>query len=269
MNRRTFLLTSGISLGLGFPACLWAESAGDSRLRKWSVQVDGIQRDALISVPKPAWFNPSPVVFVFHGHGGSAHQAALSFDLAREWPQAICVYMQGLNTPGRLTDPEGRQTGWQQSLGEQNDRDLKFFDATLLQLQKEFNVDSKRIYSTGHSNGGAFTYLLWETRPEQFAAFAPSGAATPRAGQLKPKPAIHIAGQSDRLVRFEWQNRTMEMIRKNNGCALQGEEQGSFCIKYPSRSGTPFVAYIHPGGHEFPAQAPALMVRFFKENVLP
>jgi polyhydroxybutyrate depolymerase len=31
-------------------------------------------------------------------------------------------------------------------------------------------------------------------------------------------------------------------------------------------SGTPVVTFIHPGGHQFPAEAPALVAKFFKEH---
>ena len=74
---------------------------------------------------------PTPVVFVFHGHGGHALNVVRSFAMNRHWPEAISVYMQGLNTPGRLTDPQGKVPGWQMRLGDQHDRDLKFFDAVL------------------------------------------------------------------------------------------------------------------------------------------
>ncbi len=54
----------------------------------------------------------------------------------KHWPEAIVVYMQGLNTPGALTDPDGKRPGWQKTFGDQGDRDLKFFDAVLATLRK-------------------------------------------------------------------------------------------------------------------------------------
>ena len=104
------------------------------------------------------------------------------------WPEAVVVYMQGLSTPGRLTDPEGKKPGWQSAAGDQGDRDLKFFDALLATLKQEYKIDERRIYSTGHSNGGGFTYLLWSARPNMFAAVAPSAAVAARQlKDLKPK----------------------------------------------------------------------------------
>jgi polyhydroxybutyrate depolymerase len=129
--------------------------------RHWDV--DGVRREALVVTPADGE-DLAPVVFVFHGHGGTARQAARSFDLHTHWPEAIVVYPQGLPTPGRLTDPEGKRNGWQHAAGEQEDRDLKFFDAMLASLKSEHNIDESRIYCTGHSNGGGFTYLLWAAR---------------------------------------------------------------------------------------------------------
>src|SRR5580765_3430417 len=140
------------------------DSGTSSEFEHWEFKVDGVSREALAYIPSTAREALTPVVFVFHGHGGRAQNAARMFAMNRHWPEAISICMQGLNTPGRLTDKEGKAPGWQKGLGDQEDRDLKFFDAALARLKKDYKVDSKRIFSTGHSNGGAFTYLLWAER---------------------------------------------------------------------------------------------------------
>ena len=231
-------------------------------------QVDGVRREATICVPASAKATNIPVVFVFHGHGGNMRQAARSFAIERQWPEAIVVYMQGLNTPGRLTDPEGKRTGWQSAAGEQGDRDLKFFDVVLTRLKRDYQVDAKRVYSTGHSNGGGFTYLLWAERGDVFAAVAPSAAVARYPNRLKSKPAMHLAGEKDTLVKFAWQKAMMEAVRKVNGCEAEGEPWNVLCTLYPSKGGTPLVTFIHPGGHEFSREAPALIVKFFQEHSL-
>jgi len=137
----------------------------------------------------------------------------------------------------------------------------------LARLKQDFKVDEKRIYCTGHSNGGAFTYLLWAERNSVFAAVAPSGSAAAQSlPKLKPKPCLHIAGEKDPLVKFEWQKLTMDAVRKVNGCEAEGKEWAKNCKTYASKDGTPLVTFIHPGGHTFPHEAPPLMVKFFKEH---
>lgn len=231
--------------------------------RTWTVE--GVERQALLVLPARGE-GPAPVVFVFHGHGGGMRQAARSFRIHEEWPEALVVYMQGLPTPG-MTDPQGVQAGWQRRMGDQGDRDLAFFDRVLAALREEHAIDESRIYATGHSNGGAFTYLLWAARPNVFAAYAPSAAP---AGwsllRLRPAPVLHIAGENDELVPFVWQRRTIDEIRGRNGCAHRGEAWGEGITHYPSKMGTPVVTFLHAGGHRFPREAPALIVRFFKEH---
>jgi len=170
--------------------------------------------------------------------------------------------------PAFLTDPDGKETGWQSRLGDQGDRDLKFFDAVLASLRHDYRVDEKRVYATGHSNGGSFTYLLWESRGDQFAAFAPSAAVAPRPlTTLKPKPVLHVAGEKDPLVKFAWQEMMIEALCRLNECG-PGQLWGKNCTLYPSKLGAPVVTFIHPGNHEFPAEAPALIVKFFKDPSL-
>src|SRR5687768_13981889 len=108
-----------------FVAGIVSSAAADTlNRREWDI--DGVTREALVYIPPGAKANNSPLVFAFHGHGGSMQGAARMFHIHELWPEAIAVYMQGLNTPGQLTDPEGKRPGWQRRPGDQADRDLKF-----------------------------------------------------------------------------------------------------------------------------------------------
>lgn len=226
-----------------------------------------MEREALVYVPVSAKKEAAPLVFAFHGHGGRMMGAVRMFRIHEVWPEAIVVYPQGLKTPGKLTDPEGKRPGWQSGAGNQEDRDLKFFDAMLADLSGKFKVDSKRIYSTGHSNGGAFTYLLWAERGEKLAAVAPSAAIGDRdLKKAKPLPVMHLAGANDPLVKFAWQKIMIGVVKRWNGCSEQGQEWADLATLYPSEDGAPLVTVTHPGGHEFLASAPELIARFFKSQ---
>lgn len=255
---------------------LATSSMCDAQLRRGSqielqsrtIQVGERTREYLLRVPRKS-SKPAPVMFGFHGHGGNARNAARTFHLEKHWPEAIVVYMQGIPTPGMLTDPEGKRNGWQSGPDTLEDRDLKFFDAVLEELKKDYKVDESRIYSTGHSNGGGFTYLLWATRPKVFAAVAPSAAAAGKVRKLiTPKPVMHLAGEKDILVKYRWQELTMAGIRRINQCEDEGKEWSRYGILYPSKLGTPVVTYIHPGTHKYPSEGSELIVKFFKEHQL-
>ena len=232
--------------------------------REWTV--DGVKREALLHVPAAAK-TAVPVVFVFHGHGGSMRQAAWSYPVHELWPEALVVYMEGLPTPGRLTDRAGDRNGWQAGPGAQGDRDLKFFDAVLRDLRQENPVDDRRIYAMGHSNGGGFTYLLWAMRGGVFAAYGPSAAVIGRDyPPLRPTPVIHVAGEKDPLVKFAWQQRMIGWLLRINQCDPHGQPAGKYLTLYSSKTGTPVMTYIHPGPHTFPPEATVQVVNFFKAH---
>ncbi|MSR70274.1 MAG: esterase [Phycisphaerales bacterium] len=208
-------------------------------------------------------------MFAFHGHGGSGRQFARSGEFHTAWPAAIVVYPQGLPTAG-MTDPKGLKAGWQSREGIQHDRDLKFFDAMLAGLKSQYKVDDRQIYSTGHSNGGGFTYLLWATRGEVFAAFGPSSAGTVGSpDDFIQRPLIHIAGESDAVVPVAFQQRTVNAARTLNECETEGTVWAEHCTLYPSKHGAPVVMCLQPGGHNYYEHATELIVRFFKEHQLP
>ncbi len=253
-----------LSLFVGF---FTLNSSAQDRLERREFDVDGIKREALVYVPESAKTKPAPVIFGWHGHGGNMATSAASYHFHKLWPEAIVVYGQGLKTPGRLTDPEGKKNGWQGLPEDQGDRDLKFFDVMLAKLHADYKIDDKRVFSSGHSNGGGFTYLLWATRGDKFAAMAPSAAfAAPQITKLlKPKPVLHVAGENDPLVKFAWQKLTMEELRKlNHTGAGKPWELDNNCTLYPSESGTQVITAIHPGTHNYPKEAPEVIVKFFK-----
>ncbi len=231
--------------------------------------VDGVERTAIVTpntapIPKEG----SPLVFVFHGHGGTARNSAQRFRIHAYWPEAIVVYMQGLPTvTGR--DPQGNRPGWQNTPGQHGDRDLKFFDAVLDWARKQYKIDANRIYACGHSNGGGMTYALWSARSNIIAAYAPSASVFGlKAANAKPKPALLIAGKGDDIVPFENQERNAGVVLKLNQCETQGKEVGETATLYHSKVGADTTVYIHSGGHQMPSNAGEMMVKFFKEQKL-
>lgn len=216
-----------------------------------------------------------PVVFVWHGHGGGMKHSARTFRIHELWPEAMVVYTQGLPTPG-MTDPQGKKNGWQRFEGDQDNRDLRFFDALLEELAKSYKVDRKRLYSMGHSNGAAFTYLIAMSRPGVLAAIAPSAAPARgvRAGllagdplaKIPPIPVMHIVGKDDKIVPKSWQIPTIEAFKKKNGCSADAKPWEPGCVIYESKSGAPVIVMEHEGGHTYPQVANERIVKFFQSH---
>ena len=70
------------------------------------------------------------------------------------------------------------------------------------------------------------------------------------------------------IVPFRGQQLNMAMVRRINGCEGEPQQWGDTkgALLYPSKNGTPFVSYIHCGGHNYATEAPGLIVRFLKEH---
>jgi polyhydroxybutyrate depolymerase len=186
------------------------------------------------------------------------------FRIHELWPEAIAVYMQGVPTKGYY-DPEGNRNGWQVSVGEVGDRDLKFFDAVYDRIMRRANGDASRVYACGHSNGGRFTYLLWSARGDRFAAFGPSAAPGFRVLKgAQPKPAFVMGGTEDRLVPFAAQRATIDEIKRLNGVSGAGKTEG-YITTYVGKSAY-LKTYIFPGGHRYPQEALRPLVNFFKSH---
>lgn len=239
-------------------------SAAEPAPTKWIV--DGVEREAVVYLPAVS-DSKTPAIFAFHGHGGNMHFAAGGMAFQNSWPEAIVVYPQGLPTPGIVLDKEGNKPGWQDFAGQENDRDLRFVDAMLKTLREKYSIDENRVYATGFSNGGLFSYLLLSQRPNIFAAFAPGGAVLlPQVSLTTPRPVLHYGGKSDHLAKFEKQKATIEALRKFNGCAGQGESCGPNCTIFSSSKGAPVETMIHPGGHMYVPQFTPLIVKFFHDH---
>ena len=239
-----------------------------SGLKTMTWKVGDVERKALVHEPDGGDSEAKrPLVIAFHGHGGRSAALARKLDFQTLWPEAVCVYPQGLPTPTPI-DADGKLPGWQRSTGDQGDRDLAFFDAILNTMIAEHRADERRVYVVGHSNGGFFAYLLCAARGDKLAAVAPIAASiNPRdARKQVPLPILHVAGESDKIVRFAMQELAIKRDRKVNGCEGEGKPSGKYCTEYASPKGTPVVAMIHPGGHPIPDEAAPRIVSFFKEH---
>lgn len=228
--------------------------------------IEGVERKAIIHEGE-AKTKKSPVLFVFHGHGGNARLVEQRFKFHNAWKEALVVYMEGIPGVGMLTDREGVRNGWQNNPGDVNDRDLKFFDEVLKQLQKDYQIDDKRIYAVGHSNGSRFVNVLWASRADKFAAFcAVAGPGGIMIQNAAPKPIWISMGENDPIVPIGLQKRSAETVKRVLKVdEAKGVVNGEITT-YKGLNGTELVIEDRNAGHEFPIESIPAMVEFFKRN---
>ena len=87
----------------------------------------------------------------------------------------------------------------------QNDiDDVGFASQMINETEARINVDPKRIYATGHSNGGALSYRLACELPDVIAAVAPASPAGLESPCTPSRPIsiMQIHGTADPCVPF-------------------------------------------------------------------
>jgi len=252
-------MTIRMKVGLVILTVVGVLSARNAVAKEVTWTVDGVERFAIIYVPKAPPPGKLPLILSFHGHGDNMENFQF-VGLQAAWPDAIVVYFQGL--PSR----DG-YAGWQVEPGEYGDRDLKLVDTALAALKAKYNVDESRIYATGFSNGAHFTYLLWATRPNLFAAYAPVAGRIRAAGMPKePRPIVIIGGARDAQVAFADQRQAMGIAMRVNAVEGNGKPCGDGCTLYGGGTAAPVMTWIHPGGHEYPRPTSGKIVEFFHEH---
>lgn len=230
--------------------------------------VDGVARTAVVVVPADL-SHPVPLVFAFHGHGGSGSGFERSISLETHWTEAVVVYPDGLVGHKGVTDPEGTKPGWQSVAGESGDRDLRFYDTMLATLEAKLPVDPDRIYVMGHSNGSQFAALVVNRRGDAVAAAAHL-SATPAPDLLASDPVrsmLFAMGTSDPIVPIAYQKRAIPLAEQRLGIDRStATVSGDVTSERAGSSAVELETVVYDGGHAPPADAPDLVVAFFRRH---
>lgn len=266
-------LTSGIELRVS--------TAGGSTLRRFDAYV-----------PTRGLRAGAPLVIVFHGGTRSSRDVVLGgeplgvFRELAETEGLLLLAPNGTDAEGR---PDAQSASWNDCRPETTSRadDVAFFDALVDWARVGFDIDERRIYVTGPSNGGLMSYRLVLERAPRIAAAVAFIANLPEPSIADCFPgvgAVPIAimnGTTDRLMAYEGGTLTagdggtvlstldtVTFWRERNGARLAADvfaypdedrTDGSTISRmdYLGDDGKPWVRFfrVEGGGHAIPSRA--------------
>jgi polyhydroxybutyrate depolymerase len=174
---------------------------------RFSFVHDGITREYLVHVPRSYRGAATPMLIALHGGGGDADfQASDSkYKLISKSEQAgfIAVFPNGYSRfqSGILaTWNAGTCCGKAQENGID---DVGFIREVIARMERQANIDKRRIFATGMSNGAMMSWRLACEAPE-IRAIAPVAGTdnTPSCKPARPVPVIEFHAADDDHVPF-------------------------------------------------------------------
>ncbi len=164
-----------------------------------SFQHGNVKRSYLIYLPKDLKPN-APLVFLLHGyHGKAKNVMKMGMNrLADKHGFSVC-YPQGAN------DLRKRVPHWNARLKLSRIDDIGFLSELAKELQAKHQLNPKKTFVCGISNGGFMSYTLVSERPDVFKAAASmigtmSGETWKTRDSIKPISVMQISGLADRVV---------------------------------------------------------------------
>lgn len=166
---------------------------------------DGQTRSYTVYVPVSYSANEStPLLFCFHGWTQTVNNFMNTADFRAVADTAgfIVVYPQGSLLNGNSHWNVG---SWTSSSSAD---DVGFVEAIINRVSSNYNISADRIYATGYSNGGYFSFELACQLSEKIAAIGVvSGTMSTETynacNPSHPTPVITIHGNADEMVQYD------------------------------------------------------------------
>ncbi len=158
------------------------------------------KRDDKIHVPKD--YDPKkkyPFILTLHGYTSNGRGQLGFFPLGRLAEKYDFIY----------SAPDGIDRSWN-ATDACCDRQGKVDDSTylrslILKAMKEYNIDKKRVYITGLSNGGFMSYRMAHDHSDLITAIVPfAGVGFDKwpSNPKNPVSVLHIHGTRDRTIKW-------------------------------------------------------------------
>ena len=277
--------TAGASTGGGGPSAAGGSgavlpSAGCNKPAglmngRATIDVAGKTREYVLALPTDYdQSHPYRLIFGWHPWGGSAQQVADGgyYGLKTQAKgSAIFVAGDGL-------DFQGNGKGW----ANENGQDIALLDAMLARFRSQLCIDENRIFSTGFSFGGMFSFAAGCSPTGMMRAVAPMAGNTAVAGcqsGTRPVALMGFHGTDDPTVKIDGGRAGRDAFVKRNKCTTQtmpttptwcdaaGEKyQPCACVTYQGcTDGYPVIWCEFKGAHMPAPNSGATLWSFFSQ----
>lgn len=188
-----------------------------------TITVDNTSRNYLVYAPEN--LGPQrPLLISCHGMNQDAayQRDMLKIESIADTAKFVTVF------------PNGIDRGW--DIG--GDRDLKFMEALIDEMVTKYDIDRNRVYISGFSMGGMFTYHAMNRMADKFAAFAPISGYPMGGGTYtssRPVPIIHTHGTTDDVVNFGGVANILAGWVKRNGCPTTAKVKSPYRANHITR----------------------------------
>jgi poly(3-hydroxybutyrate) depolymerase len=181
-----------------------------------TINSGGLQRRVDVHLPSASPAKNLPVVLCYHGTGGTSTgiSQGTGFNAFADQDGFIAVYPQAVTI--------GFDVQWNVFVDDQPGHagvgdpaapdDVQFTRDIIAELSSRWSVDTKRVFATGHSNGGFMCYALSMLASDAIAAIAPVSAnlwaddkylaQLLSGGTVNAMPLMHVHGTADGVVEY-------------------------------------------------------------------
>lgn len=275
MNGRSRTLVSVLGF-IALPAIIAAADAVSSWMGNRSNGVivsSGEKREYLLHVP-PSYdaSKPVPLVISLHGAGGwPAQQMEVSgWNRLADREGFIVVYPAGI---GGFGPPV-----WHTGIERRAASDVRFISDLIDKLENDYDIDRRRIYVNGLSNGGGMSFVLSCTMSDRIAAVGLVSSAQMLSWtwctDRRPVPMIAFHGTADPMAPYNSGESWVASVpflslpkfvgswARRNGCAPDASDSRPAADvtrrEYTRCAGDAAVVFytLHGGGHVWPGGAP-------------
>jgi len=212
---------------------------------------------------------PAPLLVLLHGYGATGDVQSAYLGMEKAADKAGMVYVH----PDGTTDATGRQF-WNATdaccagvAGKSSVDDSAYLAAVIAKVASQYDIDPRRVYVAGHSNGGFMSYRMACDHADVVAAVASLEGATfadPKACQpSEPVATLELHGTGDHTIPYDGGSigghsfpsapQTVKTWAAYDGCSLTPDDPApadrAIVADLPDATVTSYSKGCDKGGH--------------------